>query len=325
MSASISVIGGGAWGSALACVAARASGSSVIWARSANTVSKINESRSNPKYLDDLVLDENISATTDLATAASDKEIVLLCVPTQTLSSLLERLVPIIGDSTLVTCSKGIDRELGLLPAELVAHAFPNNAICALSGPSFATDVVSNLPTAVTVASQDIDVADYLAGTLSNDTFRCYASTDLKGVELGGALKNVLALAVGAARGMGLGASAEAALIARGFAELSRLAKALGAKPETLVGLSGLGDLVLTCSSVQSRNFTYGMAMGKGESLEGLKLAEGAHTAEIALNIAAREEIETPIISAIVDVLKGHQTARQAVNALLTRPLKREN
>ena len=320
----ICVIGAGAWGSALACVAARAGHETMIWGRSGEAVSEINTSHKNTKYLDTLELEQSIVATADIREAVSGSDLVLLSIPTQTLSSRLDEIVQYAGHAILVTCCKGIDEQTGKLPAELVMKAFPGNSIGVLSGPSFATDVVANLPTAVTVASQSVGSADILASMLSTDTFRCYASTDIKGVELGGALKNVLALAVGAARGMGLGASAEAALMARGFAELQRLAITLGAKPETLVGLSGFGDLVLTCSSPQSRNFSYGMAMGRGESLEELKLAEGAHTAGVALKIADENKIDVPIIAAIVNVLEKKTTAREAVHALLTRPLKRE-
>lgn len=320
----VCVIGAGAWGSALACVAARARHETIIWGRSEATVDEINTSNTNTHYLDALKLEQSIIATTDISKAVSGSDLVLLSIPTQTLSSRLDEIAQHVGDAILVTCCKGIDKQTGKLPTELVSNAFSNNSIGVLSGPSFATDVVSNLPTAVTVASASEGAADILAGFLSTDTFRCYASADIKGVELGGALKNVLALAVGAARGMKLGASAEAALMARGFAELQRLAITLGAKPETLVGLSGFGDLVLTCSSSQSRNFSYGMAMGEGKSLDGLKLAEGAHTAGVALKIADENKIDVPIIGAIVNVLEKKTTAREAVHSLLTRPLKRE-
>lgn len=320
----VCVIGSGAWGSALACVAARAGHEVIIWGRSQEAVSEINDSHINTKYLDGLKLEQAIVATSNIKRAVSGSDLVLLSIPTQMLSSRLDEIAQHVGEAILVTCCKGIDKESEKLPAELVMEAFPDNSVGVLSGPSFASDVVSNLPTAVTVASVSEGTADILAGLLSTDTFRCYASTDIKGVELGGALKNVLALAVGAARGMELGASAEAALMARGFAELQRLAITLGAKPETLVGLSGFGDLVLTCSSPQSRNFSYGMAMGRGESLEGLKLAEGAHTAGVALKIADENNIDVPIIGAIVNVLEKKTIVREAVHALLTRPLKRE-
>ncbi len=321
----VCIIGSGAWGSALACVSARAGHETIIWGRSKDAVSEISTSHTNHKYLDDLVLENSILATGDIRDAVEGSDIVLLSIPTQMLSSQLERIARYAGEAILVACCKGIDRQTGKLPAELVSDAYPDNPVGALSGPSFATDVVAGLPTAVTVASKSEGVADILAGQLSTGTFRCYAATDMKGVELGGALKNVLALAVGAARGMGLGASAEAALMARGFSELRRLATELGAKPETLSGLSGFGDLVLTCSSPQSRNFSYGVAMGRGDSLEGLKLAEGAHTAGVALKIADEKNIDVPIIGAIVNVLEKKATAKEAVHALLSRPLKRES
>jgi glycerol-3-phosphate dehydrogenase (NAD(P)+) len=320
----VCVIGSGAWGSALACVAARASHETVVWGRSQDVISQINTTQTNQAYLENLKLENSIVATNDLGEAVSGSDIILLSIPTQTMAGRLHEIKAFSGDAVLVTCCKGIDRESGKLPAELVGEAFPDNKVGVLSGPSFARDVVAGLPTAVTVASAEPDVADRLAALLSTESFRCYAATDVRGVELGGALKNVLALAVGATRGMGLGASAEAALMARGFAELRRLAKALGAQTETLAGLSGFGDLVLTCSSPQSRNFSYGMAMGKGETLEGLKLAEGAHTAGIALKIAEEHKIDVPIIGAIVNVLEQKTTAREAVQSLLARPLKRE-
>lgn len=320
----IAVIGAGAWGSALACVCARAGHETVLWGRSDTCVDEINSTHTNVKYLGHLKLEDAIQATTDMGHALTNADVILLSIPTQSLTGQFAEISDHVGGAVLVTCCKGIDRESGKLPAELVEEGFPENRVAVLSGPSFATDVVSRLPTAVTVASRDAKVADHIALLLSTDSFRCYASSDVRGVELGGALKNVLALAVGATRGMGLGASAEAALMARGFAELRRLAKALGGEAETLVGLSGLGDLVLTCSSPQSRNFSYGMAMGRGESLEGLKLAEGAHTAGIALKIAEQHEIDVPIISAIVSVLEQRTTAHEAVVGLLNRPLKRE-
>jgi len=263
----VSVIGAGAWGSALACVAERAGHDVVIWGRSEAVVSEVNSTHTNAKYLDGLELETNIVATTDLKKVLEGSDVVLLSIPTQSLSGRLEEIANHAGDAILVTCCKGIDRETGKLPAELVTQVFPNHKTGVLSGPSFASDVVAKLPTAVTVASYDQGTADLLAGMLSTDTFRCYAARDVKGVELGGALKNVLALAVGAARGMGLGASAEAALMARGFAELRRLAITLGAQPETLSGLSGFG--------VQARNraiFLMVWRWAKVKVLKGLSL-----------------------------------------------------
>lgn len=322
--AKVAVIGSGAWGSALACVSVRAGHDCWIWGRSSEVVDSINQSHTNPRYLDDLHLEADLKASTDLAETLNHASLALLAIPAQTLSQVLSTLADISPSLILVTACKGIDRALGLLPTQLVTQALPNNPVAALSGPSFAVDVVRGLPTAVTIGSATLSEADAISRTLSSELFRCYSSDDLLGVELGGALKNVLALAVGAARGMGLGASAEAALIARGFAEITRIATRLGARPETLAGLSGLGDLSLTCSSTQSRNFTYGMAMARGEDLTRLKLAEGVHTAAIALKIAQQHEIDAPITQAIVQVLERKLTAREAMHQLLTRPLKRE-
>ncbi|MEM9330268.1 MAG: NAD(P)H-dependent glycerol-3-phosphate dehydrogenase [Pseudomonadota bacterium] len=325
MAEKVAVFGAGAWGSALACVAARSGHAVSLWGRSKETISELERNRTNSKYLDDLKLDESISVTNDLSHAIQEASILILAVPTQTLGVFLDQIRDQAGESVLLTTCKGIDRKTGKLPHEVIRASLPRNPICALSGPSFARDVVAGLPTAVTIASEEETRSIEMASKFSTNAFRCYASNDLKGVELGGALKNVLALAVGAARGMRLGASAEAALIARGFAEISRFARDLGARPETLTGLSGLGDLVLTCSSEQSRNFTYGMAMGKGNSLEGLKLAEGAFTASIASKLAKTTGTDVPITEAIVEILEKKLTAQEAMQKLLTRPLKRES
>lgn len=321
----VGVIGGGAWGSALACVAARAGHETALWCRSAAQATEITEHHTNSAYLEELLLDPRVSASDDLAATLQGSNLLLLAVPAQSLRSVLESLSPVDEKTTLVTTCKGIDRETAKLPSDMVASAFGTHAIATLSGPSFATDVVRGLPTAVTVASRSIDVAEQVSSIMSTSEFRCYANDDIIGVELGGSLKNVLALAVGAARGMRLGASAEAALIARGFAEISRLATKFGAKPSTLMGLSGLGDIVLTCSTPQSRNFAYGAALGEGKDLAGMKLAEGAFTASVALQLAKEQGVEVPITSAIVDVLEKRLTAREAVEKLLTRPLRRES
>ncbi len=319
------VLGGGAFGSALACVAARAGHETRLWARSQNTVDEINLNRTNSAYLGPVDLAEGITAGSDLSSVMEGAKLVLIAVPAQQVGSLVNDISSSqLGQAVLVTCAKGIDRNTGLLPSQLLHDAYPDLPIGVLSGPSFAIDMIRSMPTAVTVAANDISLAEQLSQSLSEGKFRCYASDDPLGVELGGALKNVLALAVGAARGMGLGASAEAALIARGFAEIRRLSVKLGAKRETLVGLSGLGDLVLTCSSTQSRNFTYGMALGRNDPRDHLPLAEGAYTASIAQQIAARESVDAPLIDAVVAVLEGNITASEAVTQLLMRPLKRE-
>ncbi|MFK5979564.1 MAG: NAD(P)H-dependent glycerol-3-phosphate dehydrogenase [Rhizobiaceae bacterium] len=322
----ICVLGGGAWGSALACVVRRAGHETVLWSRNRSVVNAINQNCNNPDYLGNLPLESDIQATTELPVAIESAKIVLFAVPAQTIGEMAKSAAKLIKSGAInIACAKGIDRETALLPSELIANEIPDCAVAALSGPSFASDVVQKLPTAITIASKDMTISQKLAASLSTEGFRCYASDDLKGVELGGALKNVLALAVGAARGMQLGASAEAALIARGFAEICRLAVALGAEQQTLSGLSGLGDLVLTCSTPQSRNFSYGMALGHGDDLQGLKLAEGAFTARIAAKIAIQQNIDTPIIKAVTAVLDKELSAKDAVVQLLRRPLKSEN
>ncbi|RYE83446.1 MAG: NAD(P)H-dependent glycerol-3-phosphate dehydrogenase, partial [Hyphomicrobiales bacterium] len=206
----------------------------------------------------------------------------------------------------------------------VLARHLPAETLGVLSGPSFAADVARGLPTAVTIAATDAGLADDLARRLSTETFRGYAATDVLGVEAGGALKNILAIAAGMVAGNGLGASAGAAIVTRGFVELRRLGEALGAQPETLMGLSGLGDLVLTCSGSQSRNFAYGAALGRGDDLTGLKLAEGVHSAGIAARLAEERGIDAPIIFTVAAILSGSMTVEDAVRELLARPLKRE-
>jgi glycerol-3-phosphate dehydrogenase (NAD(P)+) len=322
---SIAVLGGGAWGSALASTA-RLSGHDVrLWARDAGTVEAINERRENPRYLPGLKLAEGIKATTDLREALREVDLVLAATPAQALRDmLLEAAGAVPRDIPVMLCAKGIEQKTGRLLSEVVGEILPDNPIAALSGPSFATDVARGLPTAVVVAARDGDLAARLAANLSAPQFRCYSSDDLVGVEIGGALKNVLAIAAGAVIGSGFGASAQAAMVTRGFVELRRLGAAFGAQPETLMGLSGLGDLVLTCGSGQSRNFAYGLALGKGENLAGRPLAEGVATAGIAAKIARERGIEAPIVDAVDRILAGEIGIRDAVAELMSRPLKSE-
>lgn len=322
----VAVLGSGAWGTALACVAARNGYETMLWGRDQETLKEINTDHTNSKYLPGIELPEEISASTELAETLSGIDLLLMVTPAQSIRSVSETIARIIDPKTpVIVCAKGIDRHSGLLPAETLARQLKGNPIAALSGPSFASDVANNLPTAVTLACDNRSIAMILAVQLSGPAFRVYASDDPKGVELGGALKNVIALAIGVCRGLNLGASAEAALIARGFAELNRLAIALGAKPETLMGLSGLGDLVLTCSSPQSRNFSYGMALGRGDDTSNLPLAEGALTASVASDLADKHGVDCPIIKTVVTLLDGTITASEAVTALLSRPLKTES
>jgi len=319
------VLGGGAWGTALALAALHAGHAVRLWARDAEIAAAIAKGE-NPRYLPGISFDTGIGTTTDLQAALADADCVLSVTPAQSLRSVLGEVKPHIRPGIpLVLCAKGIERETGALLSSIVTEILPGNPVAVLSGPSFAADVARGLPTAVVVAAEDDALAMDLAARFSARNLRCYSSDDVIGVELGGALKNVFAIAAGAVVGAELGASAQAAMVTRGFVELRRLGAAFGAQPETLMGLSGLGDLMLTCSSTQSRNFTYGMALGRGESLEGRPLAEGVPTAAIAARLAARHGVEAPIISAVAAILAGAITVGEAVEALMTRPLKHEN
>jgi glycerol-3-phosphate dehydrogenase (NAD(P)+) len=321
----ITILGAGAWGTALALSQSRHGRPIMLWGRSQACIDDINENRRNSAYLPGISFDCNVTATTDLKQSLAETDLVLAVIPAQKLRAALTSIAPHIAPGVpVVLCAKGIEQSTGLLMSQVAGQCLANNPIGALSGPSFAADVARGLPTAVTVAAHDLALAMALTEALSTEQLRCYAADDLVGVEVGGALKNVLAIAAGAARGRALGASAEAALITRGFVELRRIGTALGADPETMMGLSGLGDLMLTCSSAQSRNLSYGMALGRGENLHGLALAEGVATAHIAAGEAVRLNVEAPIITAISAILHGKLTIEQAVTALLSRPLKTE-
>jgi len=320
----IAVLGGGAWGTALALAMLRAGHSVRLFARDAETVASIHRGE-NPRYLPGIAIEPGIEATSDLKTALDAADCVLAVTPAQSLRPVLAGAKPHMPKGVpIVLCAKGIERDTGALLSAIVEEIVPENPVVALSGPSFATDVAKGLPTAVVVAARDNGMAADLAARFSARNLRCYSSDDLIGVEIGGALKNVFAIAAGAVTGAGLGASAQAAMVTRGFVELRRIGAAFGARPETLMGLSGLGDLMLTCSSAQSRNFAYGLALGQGKPLAGLPLAEGVPTAAIAARIATQRRIDAPIIAAVAAILDGTITISQAVSALMTRPLKTE-
>jgi glycerol-3-phosphate dehydrogenase (NAD(P)+) len=322
----IAVLGSGAWGTALALAQARTGRNVMLWSRSADTASEINLERTSATYLPDIRFDAPFRATTNAAEALDGASVVLAVIPAQSLREalgIISKHVP--ADTPVVLCAKGIEKDTGLMMSAVLKQCLPDNPAAALSGPSFAVDVASGLPTAVTIAAGDLNMASDLAAALSTPVLRCYSTDDLIGVEIGGALKNVLAIAAGAVRGAGLGASAEASLVTRGFVELRRIGAALGARPETLMGLSGLGDLMLTCSSPQSRNLAYGIALGRGESLVGRPLAEGAATAGIAAHEAKRLGVQAPIITATAAILDGKLTIGEAVKSLLSRPLKSED
>lgn len=326
----VAVIGAGAWGTALALVAARAGRSVRLFARDVETVQAIGEQGRNPRYLGDIALTPGLFATTDAATALEDADMVILSVPAQATREVARELAHLVRPGTpVISAAKGLEYGTHAMMTQIVGEEMPQAIPAVLSGPSFAVDVARGLPTAVTVAAASEAVGEALARALSSSSFRPYASHDLAGVQIGGALKNVLAIASGIVAGRGLGASAQAALTARGFAELSRLGRRLGAEPETLMGLSGLGDLVLTATSPQSRNFSLGHAIGAGGSVaeltrHGTKLAEGVHTAAVAVEFAEARGIELPITAAVADVVSERLKVSEAIERLMSRPLKRE-
>jgi glycerol-3-phosphate dehydrogenase (NAD(P)+) len=320
---SVAVIGAGAWGTALAGVAARAGREVILCTRSSESAAAIAATRSNPK-LPGITLHASIEVTADISHAAS-AEIVLIATPAQNLRAAASALAPYLAKGTpLVACAKGIERGTHKFMTEVIAEAAPSARAAILSGPGFANDVARGLPTAVTLAAHDEELAKDLVQALGSATFRPYHTTDVRGVEIGGAAKNVLAIAAGMAVGKNLGASAQAALTTRGFSELARFGRAFGARAETLVGLSGLGDLILTCSTPQSRNFALGQALGRGEAAPSGKLAEGAFTAPVLVELATAEGVDMPVSNAVADILRGATTIDDAVESLLTRPFKAE-
>jgi glycerol-3-phosphate dehydrogenase (NAD(P)+) len=325
MSYRIALLGAGAWGTALAVAMHRAGNEVVLWGRDEAAIAAIAAGH-NPRYLPGIRLDSGISATSDLSAALVRADCILVVTPAQTLRSMLASLRGRIAPNVpLVLCAKGIESGTGRLMSHICRETLPRNPVAALSGPSFAADVANGLPTAVVVADEDENRAAAFAVRFSSDRFRCYSTDDLTGVEIGGALKNIFAIAAGAVTGAGLGASAQAALVTRGFVELRRIGAAFDARPETLMGLSGLGDLLLTCSSAQSRNFGFGLALGRGQPIEGLPLAEGVATTAIAARIALERGVDAPIISAVARILDGAITIREAVSALMSRPLRSEH
>lgn len=320
---SVAVIGAGAWGTALATVAARAGRAVTLWARNAEHAARIASTRDNPR-LPGVRIAPEIVVTSDLA-EASRAEMLLIATPAQHLRGAVNLLAShLTGGVPIVASAKGIEHGTHKFMTDVIAEAAPGAQPAILSGPSFADDVARGLPTAVTLAARDEVLASRLVQALGSPTFRPYHSTDIRGVEIGGAAKNVLAIAVGIAVGRRLGASAQAALTTRGFAELTRLGRALGARSETLAGLSGLGDLILTCASPQSRNFALGLALGRGEQPPAGKLAEGEFTAPVLIELAASQGIEMPVSEAVASILSGRSTIDAAISGLLTRPFKSE-
>jgi len=321
----IAVVGAGAWGTALASVIARAGRRVTLAARDRAAAAALLERRESPR-LPGQRLDERVG----VAQVGGDLgrcDAILLAVPSQQLRDAARAIAPELRRGTpVIACAKGIERGSRKFMTEVIAESAPAALPAILSGPSFAEDVARGLPAAVTLATRDERIAAALAGALGSAAFRPYHSTDVRGVEIGGAAKNVLAIAAGIVAGRGLGGSAAAALVTRGFAELFRFGNILGARPETLAGLSGLGDLILTCSSTQSRNYSLGIALGRGQppASAGNKLAEGVFTAPVLLEMANAQDIEMPIAAAVADILAGTASVDEAIERLLMRPFRAE-
>ena len=329
-SETIAVLGGGAWGTALAQTQALAGRPVTLWARNPAVADEINSAHTNAGYLPGAILDLRLKATADL-TIAARSDVLLLVAPAQHSRALARQLRPMLtARQTVVICAKGIEQGSGHLLDRVLSEELPGIPLAVLSGPGFAADVARGLPAALTLACRDETAGRALAQLLSHSQFRLYWTADTTGVALGGSVKNVLGIAAGILDGKRLGGSAHAALVTRGFAELRRLGEALGARPETLMGLSGLGDLILTAGSAQSRNMSLGRALGEGKAVAEVlgtrrAVTEGVYTAEAVQRLAREHGIDMPICLAVCAILEGTISVDAAINALLNRPLKAED
>jgi glycerol-3-phosphate dehydrogenase (NAD(P)+) len=324
------VVGAGAWGTALADLLARNGHEVTLWAYEADVVDSINTNHENARFLAGHGIAPTVTGEHDVAHAVSNAELVAFATPSQVLRRIVRASLPALPrNAPLVVATKGIEKDTLCLMTEVIEQEVSGATVVALSGPSFATEVISHQPTAVVVASSDDGAAETAQRAFSSPSFRTYTHTDVIGVELGGALKNVMAVATGIAEGLGLGFNARAALVTRGLAEMIRLGSALGAEPGTFAGLAGLGDLVLTCTGSLSRNRAVGVEVGKGRKLEDVlkdreTVAEGVVTAQSARALAARQGVEMPIVDAVNRVLFEGQSARSAIAELMTRELRAE-
>ncbi len=329
MTQQIGIIGGGAWGTALAQVQAAAGRNPVIWAREAAVVNAINNEGENIPFLPGVELHANVHATDDLS-EASKPDILLLVTPAQHTRSVLQTIgADVLAGKHLVLCAKGIEIETGELLSKIVKSVAPKSTVAVLTGPTFAREIAQGLPSAVTVAAPSMEVARGLAQNLGSKNFRPYASDDIAGAEIGGAVKNVLAIACGIVAGKHYGDSARAALLTRGMSEMMRIALALGGKRETLMGMCGMGDLVLTANSMQSRNFSLGYALGEGKTQADVlssrtAVTEGVHTAKAVKSLMRTLGIDLPIMSAVHAILHDNQDVDTTINALLARPFADE-
>ena len=329
---SISVLGGGAWGTALAALAARNGVSTVLWTRNDHVCGSIAGNRENSEYLPGIALPDTLIATDDLALALTAQALII-AIPAQHCRAMYERIVAMATVSSapfVAISSKGIERGSLMLVHEVLRDVWPAANPAIISGPSFAHDVATGKPTAVTLAAGDEAAGMKWCKTLGTRNFRPYRNDDLTGVALGGAVKNVLAIAAGIVRGLDLGESAHAALIARGFAEFQRLGESMGASQQTMTGLSGLGDLILTAGSDRSRNMSLGIALGRGQSLDAIlaarnSVSEGVASAQAVNALAQRHAVDMPVCAAVDDIVAGRQTVRKTINMLMDRPLRTES
>lgn len=328
----IAVLGAGSWGTALAVLLAKNGHDVCLWGRAEDGMASMQAERCNRRYLPEITFPSSLNASDDLAAVMGQAQLVLLAVPSSAFSAVLTTISPYLNvdDHTLLWATKGLDHDRGCLLHELVEEQCPAGMSSAIvSGPTFAAEVAAGLPTAVTVASSDIKYAQFVAGLLVNDRFRVYTSSDVIGVELGGAVKNVLAIAAGIADGLGFGANTRAALVTRGLNEMMRLGLAMGGQAETFMGLAGMGDLVLTCTDNQSRNRRFGLALGRcGNVREAKKdidqVIEGVQTASLIFKLAKEKGIDMPIVEQVYSVLYEGKDLREAVNSLFARDMKAE-
>ena len=325
----IGVIGGGAWGTALAQLSAKAGSNVILWAREEKVVKKINEEHENEMFLKGVGLSNKVRATTNLADMVGN-EFIFIAVPAQFVRSVLKEVKKYLSDGViLVLCAKGIEQSSGKLMTEVVSEIMPKSPLVVLSGPTFAREVALGLPSAVTIASKYQQITKRLLRVIGQPTFRPYASRDIAGAEIGGALKNVFAIACGITIGRKMGDNARAALITRSLSEMVRYGESYGAERTTMMGLCGLGDLILTCSSTQSRNLSLGIALGEGKTIEdlmtnSLTVAEGYYTSSVLAKISQDKNIDMPIVMAVNDILHEGKNIDQVIGDLLNRPFVSE-
>jgi len=323
--ANISVIGSGSWGTALAQTIAYQKKGVTLWARNPTLASEINTAHENKPYLGGITLNHNINATSDLEIALKSKTI-LLVTPAQATRNILEQIKPLIRrEHKIILCSKGIEIETGMILSDVAAEILPTTETAILSGPNFARDIASGKPAGTTLACKNEGTAKTLQKAIASPYFRPYITTDIIGVQIAGALKNIIAIACGIAHGLQMGESARASLVTRGLSEIVHLGRAMGAKNETFLGLSGVGDIMLTCSSEQSRNFSLGLTLGQGKKDETrINVTEGVHTARATIKLARKHNVEMPICETVHKCIHENLPINEALQALLNRPMRQE-